>query len=268
MEGIRLRRAVIGVGAAAAATLAPLAFLASGASATAGGTGTTTTVTGPASVATGQAATFTATVALTGTGPAAKPTGTVTFAITGSDASTVSCTDGTDNAVTLTRKDKAQCKVPAGTLQHSSSTYSVVATYSGDTNYAGSSGSLAAPLVVSAAKATVHLVVSPKPTSTSGTTATATVTAGKAGSQLGGTVLFLVTDNPSAKAKLLKCSGGDSQPLAVSNGVGTAVCNLSAGWFPGPSSSVPRATWSIEAGYSGTENIAGNETTKNGSSKQ
>jgi len=248
MEGIRLKRAVIGVGAAAAATLAPLAFLASGASATAG-TATTTTVTGPASAATGQAATFTATVTPS-TVSGAKPSGTVTFAITGSDASTVNCTGGSD-AVTL-KRDKARCKVPAGSLSASSSPYSVGATYSGDSTYAGST---ATPVSVSVtpAKSKAHLKVDTKPASGTANTFTLTIAAGRASAQIQGSVVFAVSDTPSTSKAKRQCSGGNNQTVVVTAGVATATCSLSAGWFevPAPSKKTPQpsASWNVSASF-------------------
>jgi hypothetical protein len=90
------------------------------------------------SLPSGHPALFTATVALaapaTGT-----PSGTVTWTITGADASVVACANGTTANVNR-RTLVEQCRVPQGVLMSASSPYAVSATYSGDASYAGSGG--------------------------------------------------------------------------------------------------------------------------------
>ena len=266
----RLRRCVAVAGAGAVATLATLALNPFTASATGAATTTMTTVTGPTKATTGHAVAFVATVSPPKAGtPVVKATGTVSFTITGADASTVDCLNG--DAVTLTNKAKAVCKVAAGNLLASATPYSVSADYSGDANFGDSSGSLSQ--TVTAATSHLKLTYDAKPTSGSATTFTATVTGGS-GSMPTGTVQFAVSSTPApGNANLLKCAGGNSQPLA-SNGatppLATATCALSAKWFKVPTSSSgpsPKGTWTVTASYSGNNNFGTSSATKSGSSK-
>lgn len=125
-------------GAATVLALASLAIVVSPAAAV-GVKSTTTTVTGTTPDYTGAPTVFTATVehnSLT-------PTGTVTFTITGADASTPVC-DGGTNTITLapaTTGSSAQCSINGGLLA-AGSPYSVTAVYSGDPNFTTSTGTL------------------------------------------------------------------------------------------------------------------------------
>ncbi|RKR73963.1 beta strand repeat-containing protein [Frondihabitans australicus] len=95
-----------------------------------------------ATVAPHTAVTLTATVA--GQPASAAPTGSVTFAITGADGSTVTCAAGATAPLTTTddTASAATCTLPAGTLRASGSAYTVKATYAGSDGYTASTGSL------------------------------------------------------------------------------------------------------------------------------
>ena len=252
-------------GAGVVATVTTLALTSFSASA-AGTAATTTTVKAAASVANSQAATFTASVAASTAG-LGKPTGTVTFSLTGSDSSSIDCT-GSDT-VKLHGKGKASCRVAPGSLSASASPYAVKAVYSGDGTYAGSSASISE--VVTAARSHVSLAFDAKPASKQQTVFTATVTGGSGTPT--GTVTF-VAAAPGQHAKA-KCSpGGRVQPLSVTGGPppqDVATCTLKAGWLivkkatkadPSPSSS-----WTVVATYSGDTNFGPSSSTLSGVAK-
>jgi len=258
---------VAGAGAVATASVLALSTF----SASAAPTPTAVTVTAPATVTTGHAVTFTASVSpfKTTSPPVVKAGGTVSFTITGSDASTVSCTGGNAD-LSLNGKGKAVCKVSAGGLLASASPYTVSATYTGDANFGGNSGVLSQ--TVSSATTHVKLTYDAKPVSGAPTTFTATVTGG--GSLPTGTVLFSVSSLGASSGKL-KCNpGGNSQPLAPSSDavpVAQATCALPANWFkvpaPTKTSPHPTSTWGVSATYSGDGNHGTSIAVKQGSSK-
>lgn len=78
------------------------------------------------------------------TGSLGAPSGTVTYSVTDSAGNAVSCSNGANNAVTIsttaTNQGIAKCSIPSGTLMSTASPYRIKATYSGDTNYATSKG--------------------------------------------------------------------------------------------------------------------------------
>jgi hypothetical protein len=235
-------------------------------------TTTTTTVTGPAHVATGHAATFTASVSpfKTGTGPSVKATGTVTFTVVGGHASSAPCANGASQP--LGKNGRAVCKVAPGSLLASASPYTVTAAYSGDGNFAASSGSLSQS--VSAATTHLRLTYDAKPTGGSATTFTATVTGGS-GSLATGKVQFAVSSTPApGNPKLLSCTGGNAQALSANTAtppVATATCSLQAKWFRVPTASKtsphPVGTWTVTATYPGDGNLGPSGSTKHGASK-
>jgi predicted thioesterase len=225
-------------------------------------------VTAEATTTSGRAMRFTARKAgHAATANASVPTGTVTFTITGADASTVSCK--TTNVVTIKHSGKATCKVSAGMLAAVASPYSVDATYSGDANFAGSTGNTS--ITVAAARTKVIIKKDSKPMSGTGNTFTAIIKGGSGGSQLAGTVVFSVSDTPSQSKALRTCQGGDTQPVAVTGNVGTATCVLQPGWFivPSPNHATPHphGAWNVTASYSGNGNFVQATGTKSGHSK-
>jgi len=203
--------------------------------------------------------------------PVTKAGGTISFTITGSDASVVTCTGG-NSALPLNGKGKAVCQVGPGILLASASPYTVSATYGGDgTLFAGSSGNLSQP--VSLAKTHIALTYDTKPVSGAPTTFTATVTGG-AGSLPTGTVLFSVISLNGKSAKAHCNPGGALQPLAPSTGttpVAQATCTLVANWFkvPAPSKTNPHPVgqWTVGASYSGDANFGVSTASLHGTSK-
>jgi hypothetical protein len=184
--------------------------------------------------ANGQAVTFTATVA--STSPATgTPTGTVTFTATGSSGA-VACNAG--NTVTLSG-GAATCTI---TVLATQSTYSVHATYNGDSNYATSSAS---PLTqsVGVGGTTTSLSSSANPTvSGQSVTFTATVAVVAPATGIpGGTVTFTVTGTSGAVA----CNAGNTVTLAG----GTATCTIT-GLAAG-------STYSVHATYAGSSSYGG-----------
>jgi hypothetical protein len=186
------------------------------------------------------------------------PTGTVGFSIVGSNLSTIPCENAvTGNAVTVKHK-RATCRVGAEELQAVDSPYTITATYSGDSNFTGST---APPITVSVTKAHSHIRItdSTKPTSGIPVTFNAIVTSGTAGSLLSGHVLFAVSDTPAQPKGKRTCAGGNLQPLAVTGNVGIATCVLQAGWFivpkPTKASPHPKGAWNVTASYSGDDNF-------------
>jgi large repetitive protein len=263
----RLKKMAIIAGAGAIATMGTLAL--NPFSASADGASTSTSVSAPTSLTTGHAVNFTAFVTPTTAIPGTKPTGTVTFTIVGSDNSSVACAGGVSNP-TINGKGKAVCKISSGTLVASASPYSVTAVYSGDDNFAGSTGSTS--LDVTLAPSHVKLTYDAKPTSGSATTFTATVTGGGAGSLPTGQVIFAVSTSPSAGST--KCSGGNTQTLAASSDatpVAIVTCALQAKWFKVPAATKtdphPSASWTVTASYRGDNNLNGSTTSKSGASK-
>jgi len=265
----RVRKIVVVVGMGAVATATALAL--SPFSASAAPTPTVTTVTGPATVVTGHAVTFTASVSPFKTpAPVTKATGTISFTITGSDSSTISCTGG-NSALPLNGKGKAVCQVAAGSLLASASPYTVSATYTGDANFGGGAGVLSQS--VTSAKTRVVLTYDTKPASGSATTFTATVTGGP-GTLPTGSVLFSVTATTGVVSKAHCNPGGVLQPLSPSTGatpVSQATCTLAANWFKVPVASKtsphPMGTWTVSASYTGDANFGFSTTSKRGTSK-
>jgi hypothetical protein len=273
----RLKKIVIIAGAGAVVTAGTLALNPFSASADGGtGTATATTVIGPTSVSTGRAVTFTASITppKTTSAPVVKATGTVTFTVTGGNASSVACS-GTSNAIALNGKAKAFCKIPSGSLLASASPYSVTAAYSGDSNFAASNDTISQ--AVSSATTHITLAFTPKPTSGQASVVTATLSGGS-GALPGGDVSFTVYSENPTKPALINCGGGKAsgnfQALS-SNGAtkpqAVATCNLSAGWFnvPAPSNKVPHpsSTWKVTASYDGDGNYGQAQAFKQGKSK-
>lgn len=187
---------------------------------------TTTTVTSASNpTVTGQGVMFTAVVApsspATGT-----PTGTVTFAIAGHDGSSFAC-DGGDMP-TLDGSDMAQCAVSAGLLADDSP-YAVTATYSGDTNFATSTGSASQDVAKATATITVtsssSTVVTGQPVTF---TANIAVNSPGVGTPSGSVVFSVVGTGPPATP--VTCDSGDTQPISSSS----ATCSFSAGLQPKP----------------------------------
>jgi hypothetical protein len=266
--------------AAASLAMVPLVASAQGTGATATSVGARpgTTVTGhpltivaKVTAVTGDASSVRHALRLNGhraaTPNASVPTGTITFSVVGTDHTTVLCKNGP--VVAIKHSGKATCHVSGGQLAAVSSPYTVDATYSGDTNFASSAGTTTVTVV--AAKTRVIIKKDSKPISGSGNTFTAIIKGGPGGGQIGGTVLFAVSDTPSQNKNLRTCAGGNTQPVAVTGNVGTATCTLQAGWFivptPNHMTPHPHGAWNVTASYSGTGNFIQATGSKSGHSK-
>jgi len=209
------KKVAVAAGASVLVAMTSLAVVPLAASAV-GSAGTNTAVTAtPSATVTGHAVTIAAKVTPVTTN-ASVPTGTVTFTITGHDSSTVSCKSAVPAPVS--HSGKATCIIQGGKLLAAASPYSVVGTYSGDGNFAGSSGSTS----ITVAKLNTHTKLKVKPAVHNHTANvfTATVKAGSVSKLLGGDVRFTVSSQPgpTKKSKLI-CAGGNLQPLAVSGNV-------------------------------------------------
>jgi hypothetical protein len=269
-RGKQLAVAALGCGLISAASLVAVPLMAS-----AQGTETSavSVIVKPGTTTSGHGITVVAKVtAVTGNADTVRnaavsgPTGTVTFTITGSDSSTVSCK--TSNVVTI-KHSKAICKVPVEQLLHVASPYSISAAYSGDVNFAPSTGT--ASETVNVGGTHTKLKVDSKPSSGNGNTFTAIVKAGPGGSDLSGHVLFSVSDTPSQSKSLRTCAGGDLQPISVTGNVGTATCVLAPGWFIVPSATHmtphPHGAWNVSASYGGDNNFLTSVGSKSGHSR-
>jgi hypothetical protein len=239
-------------GAGAVATVTALAVSPFTASADTGTVSSTTTLKAPPAVTNGHAAIFIAKVAATTKG-SGRPTGTVTFTITGSNSATVPCTAA--NPVTLHKVDRAVCQVAGGLLLPANSPYTVNASYSGDTTFAVSSANASVAVPKSSAKVT--LSVDAKPAGKQASTFTATVTG--PGAIPTGSVTFVV-NAPGHRAKQ-RCTGGHRQPLGLNDATppqNVATCSLKAGWLTVRKATkadpTPSSSWYVTALYSGDTN--------------
>lgn len=93
----------------------------------------------------GRAVTFRAAVVASDADQQRRPTGTVTFTVTGASGDTLTCAGGS-NEVTLDTNPQDQglatCTFPSGQLVHTDAPYVVHAAYSGDGNFDASAGSM------------------------------------------------------------------------------------------------------------------------------
>lgn len=234
--------------------LAALALVASPATAT-GSKITSTVVTNSAPAETGAPITFTATV----THGLQTPTGTVTFSIDPNGSTTsVVCSNNSTNMIGVTPASvgaSAQCTISGGLLA-ADSPYSVTAVYSGDSTFAGSTGTLTR--VIRAAPTTTTLTSSNNP-SVTGQTLTYTATVATAppstvGPMVAGTVTFSIIGHDGTS---FPCDNGDAQTLDSND---MAQCNLTAGLAANDS------TYTVSAVYTDTADV--NYATSNSSLTQ
>jgi hypothetical protein len=197
---------------------------------------TTTEVTASANPpVTGQGVVYTATVSPVGPG-SGTPTGTATFTVTGPKSPQPTCTGGA--TVTLAG-GSASCVVPANQLIPGS-TYSVAVTYSGDSGFQPSNGTL--EQTIAQGSTSTALVSSINPAA-SGTAVSfkATVSANSpAAGTPGGTVTFSVT---GADGSVVDCNSSNTVTLSDA----TAVCRVPTGQLEASS-----APYTVEAVYSGS----------------
>lgn len=208
--------------------------------AAAAGKPTTTTVTATTAAYTGAPITFTATV----TRGAQTPTGTVTFAIVGADSSTPTC-DGGTNTFTLapaTTGSSAACSF-AGGLDASGSPYAVTASYSGDGNFAPSSGMLTKVIHLGPTSTAVSSASNPSVTGEAVTfTAVVAAASPSTGAPTGSVTFGIIGRDGTAFA----CDGGDTQTL---DGSDMAQCGIAAGLLADDS------PYAVTATYSGDPNF-------------
>jgi large repetitive protein len=230
-------------GVATALALLSLALVASPAAATMRNTTTTVTVTTPAF--TGEPIVFTATITA-GSGMRT-PTGSVTFDITGTDASTPFCDGGNtsaSNTISLTG-NSAQCSIPAG-LFADASPYSVSAVYSGDSNFTTSTGTIVGGAVISKGRTTTTLTSATNPTVTGQPVSfTAVVSPNSPSTGVPtGNVTFSITGTGDTS---IPCDAGDTQML---DGSDMATCSVGAGLL------AANSTYAVTAFYGGDHNYA------------
>ena len=179
---------------------------------------TTTSVTSVSPSSLNGSVTFTATVNVPSGAPA--PTGTITF---------------TDNGNTTAFCTQTLPAVTCSTSSLSAGTHTIVAAYSGDTNYLSSNGS--ATQSVTASTSTIGVTSSPSSSTVNQSVAfTATVTRGSTGIALSGTVSL--TDGVSGPP-VPGCT------ISFNTGTGVATCSTS---------SLSKGTHTIVATYSGDSN--------------
>ena len=229
-------------GVAAALALTSVVLVTSPAAATVKSTSTVVTASTPAE--TGAPIVFTATVSR----DTHQPTGTVTFTIVGSDSSTPMC-DGGSNTITLVQNatnSTAECSIsppPTNTgFFADASPYAITAMYSGDSNFATSTGVLSE--VISRAQTNTTVVPASNPTVTGqpvSFTATVVPTAPATGVPTG-SVNFSITGS----AGTVPCDGSNSQPL---DGNDMATCSVAGGLLAADSPYTVNATYTGDANY-------------------
>jgi large repetitive protein len=235
MRRMTLRAGAIG----SVMALAGLGFLATPAAAAL--KTTTTTVTATTAAYTGAPVTFTATV----THGLQTPTGTVTFAVVGADASTPVCDGGSDvfTLAPATTGSSAACSFAAG-LDASGSPFTVTATYSGDSTFGTSSGMVSKVIHKGATTTAVSAASNPTVTG-QGVAFTAVVapTSPSTGVPTG-TVTFTVTGRDGTA---FPCDAGNTPTL---DGSDMAQCAIAAGLLAGDS------PYAVTAAYAGDPNYA------------
>jgi hypothetical protein len=229
---------------------------------------TTTTVSpNHASILTGRSISFNALVAPSKVGKT-KITGTVAWTVTGADGTVIPCT----SVSALTGGGKSRCKIEKGSLLAEASPYTATAVYSGDPNFATSTGS--GTLDLAAIKTRVEITLDATPVGGAATMVTATVIGGPATSLLEGNVVFTVTSQTHAPGVSTLCTG-TAVPAKNNNIVPlsgqTAVCQLPAGWMiiPKVTNTNPRPSdgWSISAVYTGNQSFLTSYKSKKGTAR-
>jgi hypothetical protein len=220
---------------------------------------TTVTVTSSRPTAsTGSEVTFRAAITPNLIAPNTHITGTVTWTITGSDASTVSCGRST---TVVKNSGSVFCRVNRAVLQSAASPYTVTASYSGDANFASDVGTFSQTIGIQQPSLMIRLPVGPSNGGPS--TVTATVSGGAGTPLLTGNVIFSISSNTSTG-----CTNGTAVPHSAaksialgSNGsnANVATCQLPAGWITVPSATPdrrhPSTRWTITATFEGNGNF-------------
>ena len=184
-----------------------------------GATSVTVTSSNIAPLSTGDDDRFTATVAdPLHSGEALS--GSVSFTFTGRDGTTVTCPNP---SYALNRStDQASCHVPRWEFLGASGPYTASATYSGNTNFAPSTGTLSLPVTPRASRTGV--TVTGLVAAGSATSFTATAKTPLNGPDPTGSVTFTIA---ATGATAPTCTGGDTVSLTA--GSDTATCQLPVG---------------------------------------
>ena len=184
---------------------------------------------------TGQGVVYTAVVAPVGPG-SGMPTGTVTFTVTGPKKPPIACAAG--NTVSLSG-GLASCAIPASKLTVGA-TYSVAVTYSGSTQFLGSSGSLAQTIAQGAAMVSVTSNANPSVSGAAVTFNASVVPTSPAGGKVTGTVTWTIT---GADGSVVTCNNADT----VNVSGGNAKCAVRKGVL-----SAASGPYVVAANYSGS----------------
>ncbi len=217
--------------------------------------GATTTVTASLNplggIGSGKPINFTATVA--GASPSVgTPTGDVVFALTGTGGGLAVCANGS-TGIRLTRLLTAKCQIPSGVLVAIDSPWTITATYSGDDDFATSSGTYSQ--TVHSTSTQTHVSSSPSPPSVSeALEITASVTVPNfAVVPTGDLTFFFATPPPSGSPPHtpptplpITCNGG-SNTISLTVGSNYATCTLPAGVEPHGTKYWMMATYSGDA---------------------
>jgi hypothetical protein len=183
---------------------------------------------------------FTATITPSSSGSVI-PTGSVTFTATpsGGAAAPISGCSG----VTVTSSGTASC--PGSPLL--AGTYTINASYTGDTNFGASNATSTVPQTVNKGTTSVGLATSGTPSQVNGAvTFTATITPTPAGNiALAGVVSFTDTPSGGATAPIANCT---NVALTISGGKSVATC---------PTSTLILGSHNIIATYASDSNFAG-----------
>ena len=232
----------LGLGAAAASLLVlGVAQLPANAAAKAASPPYTTGTTIKSSVihpVTGQAVTFTATVAALHLTHPPVPTGQVVFTITGADSSTVNCDAGDTVALT---SGTAACGVSAGLLS-SISPYSVSAVYTdtADSNFIASSGTLTQAVTAGPTATVLTSSSNPSVTGQPVTFTAAVAPSGGATGTLAGSVVFTG----------VTCDSGNTVPVVG----GFAQCAIAGGLLSSGSPFNVAATYGSDPNFATSVN--------------
>ncbi len=180
---------------------------------------------------TGQAVSFTATVT-----PGA--TGSVTFTITPTEGSAVTCNGGDTVPVS---GSTATCSVPSDSMLAEGSTYGVSANYGGDSNYSTSSGSLEPAQTVNLDATTTATPTSTVDPSVYGQTVTYATTVSSAAPGAG---------IPTGSAVFEETVGGSTTTMCSGTLNGSGVTSCTSSVLPPAGIALVQATYQGDSNYS------------------
>jgi hypothetical protein len=198
-------------------------------------------------VVTSAGVTFTATLGAGSPGSGTPSSGTVTWTVTSAGGSAVACKKA--GPVNVSSTGTSTCKVPTNELSTAGEPYSVTAAFSGNGDYASSTGTYYEAVTTTASQ--VKLKVAAPASSGSPGSFTAVVTgvpntSVPASSDVPtGTVTFTITD---ASGNAVSCDGGNN--TVTLGGSGRATCSVSSSLV---SSGSP---YSVTATYNGDDTFS------------